>query len=1274
MTRANTSNKPFNKGFKPVRGEQHERWLRSVSACRSPDGVIRPQANLRSIKIPIEGGCGWEYEELLPVYRPLVETGPGSVFDYLIKLHQAGFRFFSSSDRARNFRYRESLNPPGFAEAAKAAFGDDTPLVDGLGDLLAALTTKSRRTPGNARYEKSDYTRVLANKVRPLVLGKEAPSSVTQWPEQCAKRVMDKFTDIFAATENMGEFLDIVSEELATLGIPVQLRAEAEALEPMVPEKSSLEFDADLASPDTVLLSGSEALYAVMARIAQEIDGASASSKAKAVQEKIVTGKASAWSWALGRGWKYFCETDTDVVMRDYRIPEDRRAHVEDIRFAAKALPTPTMLFQQKNYAAFRQQVAGGINSFISISLGRIDELRTVLMDSPRVEWPDSSSDEIADLMKSLDLTADDLAFQVKREYDTRQRVLHSLNAIAGTAQGSVGPEDLEVIDEHTALLTMIGAKINQIRGRLKTEIRLNEQAGISSVRENGLLDKLPADIPQQKRLPRLDVTVVSPAVSQEEDLKSLNSLRVYFRDQLAAIEPHLRDPFEALRDKHKAQIQKYNARATLAIQPDPDQMSARHIVSLIAKAARTGSDSLRRKVAQDLFERGFLGSLRNANAFMLNGRGEIHQSLVAKNAGARHTVYRWGRTTVTSGLEISAWLDELVSWTRDQVSPGNMHDGSRLNDLLIMEWMQARWRLMGLPDTLPSPNIAPFVEKGVSLSAPLKLAFQGKSATRTAVERLYYAVISEMRATAHRLFRRDVIARSVLKMAGFNTLHYIPRAKDGGLWTPSKNITSASQSALAIYLQHTNDSRNQPRRNAQGQVALNDVIADTLASAGAAEVGFVEFLQQAPHAFGVAVPWKVEQDRLCLAIDKNGMPGKQLAKKSVADLVMPPKWGVLLNRALGHDQRLSWGDCQLIIEHRFNHSIKFENDIFEGTSSPVSSSASLVVPVTREELAPREDAFPFEPRVLSIDLGETGLAFAVVDFETGQQIKSGFIRIPTLRGVKRAANRQTPWSQRKQKYNTRIDPAMSEIRKSAVGAVSHVIDSLMAEHRAIPLFENNPGGNVGSNRDIARVYDHVSQMYLFSGVDAHASVRGHHWRTKYPSWEWPDFTVTKVAADGNRTQGPLKFYPGLSINGYGSSQTCSCCGRNPIEALKGRGGSSVVVATGGELTVPDGIIRLQVPAQETSDERKRRRRRLERPSIHANAKPGEIKISEALRILKAQLRQAPVSLQSRDSKQSRYACAYADCQSRMHADTNAALNLAAIWIDARKPQRVNAE
>lgn len=1272
MKSKKTPKKPFHKGFQSLRGERHERWLRSVSACRSPDGVIRPQANLRSIKIPIEGGCGWEYEALLPVYRPLVETGPGSLLDYLVKLHQVGFRFFGASDRARNFRYRAALNPPGFADAAKAAFGDDTPLADGLSGMLSELCTKPRRTAGKAKYDKADYIRVLAGKLKPLVIGKAAPDAVLDWPERCASQVMAHFDDIFEATEDQGALLDVVSEALATLGIVAPLRAVADTLEPMVPANSTIEFDVDLASADTVLYSGTEALYAIMARMAQAIDGESAAAKAKVIQEQFVTGNATAWSWVLGRGWKYFCESDSDAVMHDYRIPEDRRAHVDAILAAAKAIPTPTMLFGQKNYSAFRQQVAGGVNSFITISLGRVDELRSVLVDSPRIEWPDTSSDEIDGLMTSLDLTADDLIVQIQREDDARRQVLGVLDKIAGLSVGAVTPADLDAVDEHTGLLTTIGARINQIRGRLKTEIRLNDQANLTSVKEKDLLDKLPSDIPRQKRLPRLDVCVTTPAARQAADLDALNSLRDFFREQIDALSPLLRDPFEALRDNHTAKIQKFNSRATLSISPDPDQMSARYIVSRIAKAARTGTDALRRKVARDLYERGFLDSLRHANAFMLNDRGEIFQSLMARHAGARHTVYRWGRSTVTTGQPISAWLDDLLSWTRDQVRAGGIHDGSRLNDMLIMEWMHAQWRLIGLPDTLPAPDLDPFLDHGVFLSSPLKLALQGEQATRTAVERLHYAVISEMRETAHRLFRKDVIARSVLKMAGFNTLHYIPRAEDG-FWSPSKNITSASQSALAIYLQHSKDSRDQPRRNDQGQVKVNDVIADTLAHAGAAEVGFIEFLQQAPHAFGVAVPWDAGEPRPCVAIDKKGMPGTRLVEKSVAELVMPPKWHVMLNRALGHDQRLSWGDCQLVIDHRFQHDLSIDSDRIEGTSYPVSSSAYLVVPVTREELASKDDAFPFEPRVMSIDLGETGLAYAVVDFETGQQIKSGYIRIPTLRGVKRAGNRSTPWNQRKQKYNTRIDPTMSEIRKSAVGAVSHVIDSLMAEHRAIPLFENHPGGHVGGNREIARVYDHVSQVYLFSGVDAHASVRGHHWRTKFPSWEWPQFTVTKVAGDGSKTHGPLKFYPGLSINGYGSSQTCSCCGRNPVEALKERGGSSVVVAPNGELTVSNGVLRLQVPAQETSEERKRRRRRLERPSIHAAAKAGELKISEAMRILKSQIRQAPLSLQSRDSKQSRYVCAYTDCQARLHADTNAGINLTRFWISARNPRRTEA-
>ena len=56
----------------------------------------------------------------------------------------------------------------------------------------------------------------------------------------------------------------------------------------------------------------------------------------------------------------------------------------------------------------------------------------------------------------------------------------------------------------------------------------------------------------------------------------------------------------------------------------------------------------------------------------------------------------------------------------------------------------------------------------------------------------------------------------------------------------------------------------------------------------------------------------------------------------------------------------------------------------------------------------------------------------------------------------------------------------------------------------------------------------------------------------------------------------------------------------------------------------------------------------------------------DADRNLRRQLRQGQQSTRSRDTTQSIYECAYTDCGNKMHADENAAINIAQKWISDR--------
>ena len=194
-------------------------------------------------------------------------------------------------------------------------------------------------------------------------------------------------------------------------------------------------------------------------------------------------------------------------------------------------------------------------------------------------------------------------------------------------------------------------------------------------------------------------------------------------------------------------------------------------------------------------------------------------------------------------------------------------------------------------------------------------------------------------------------------------------------------------------------------------------------------------------------------------------------------------------------------------------------------------------------------------------------------------------------------------------------------------------------------------------------------------------SARGAWWfnPNKYCFWETnllrevgPNQTVEKknlVVIDEKRYR-KLKIYPGTGVRAAGTSQICSCCGKNAMAILKQLQADNPKqkfhINADGETSIDGNVIKLyhrpdnkaKVPylkGKKSYNAIKERAPWTELEREH------DVDINTLRKLIKVNMRRAPKSILSKDTSQSRYYCVFKDCDwhnQEHHADVNAAINI----------------
>ena len=555
--------------------------------------------------------------------------------------------------------------------------------------------------------------------------------------------------------------------------------------------------------------------------------------------------------------------------------------------------------------------------------------------------------------------------------------------------------------------------------------------------------------------------------------------------------------------------------------------------------------------------------------------------------------------------------------------------------------------------------------------------------------ELINLAVGGCMRGKSFRLLRSDTRIKLPFESIGFGRLTYTPKARSWVIPPSLKVLSHPVAKVLADLHDHVVPS----------VVEVVELVASIRRMNPqwwlSNQSGIYQLLRQSPH------DWFFLVDR------------KEFGEPKVFDGLTFRKGGGFLSsrqpeaslaiRLCGSSQRKGLLDRQLVgdvevsgIALNFDVALKHAASvtIINGFPQVINVATSVdqcrvvvATPLAIKELEPT--AFPWADRFIAIDQGEAGIGYAVFDACSGELIhdaegnqESGAIAIGSIRRLIDRVRKHRHADMKKGCFKSKSRD-LQEMRKAVVGDVCHIIDSLCHHYKAFPVLESNLNGLNQGDRETDRIYKAVSNTYLPGefGVKAHLNARKNYWKGGifwvHPYLQEHGHTIEMEPSGGTAKKPvPLKLYPGSGVPSYGTSQTCSCCRKNPIELIKRAGLDDIAIKTISSAGKRYFNAEVNGYVLKLGEVFHAEMRGVLETAV-SKGRSIEQTRETLIRVLKSNLRRPSGS--GSDTKQSWYICAFTNCkmgvidngQRGMHADENAAVNIGRKWYESRGIQVV---
>ena len=1245
-----------------ISGSKARRWRRKVASYSS-----RPSDYVRTLKFPLDmsGLEPVDFNAVSSLYETTEGIGKGSLAGLLCAVHLCGFRLFPTKGQAQTFFNTSQLLNDKFRDGWKE-FTGVLPKSLSPGTIIELVQKSPRSRNGQpVNYETKPIAAYLYKDATGRSIEAE-PSSDDLAHHALLTfeyRLKDMFPERLDVANHADEALKLFDKTMADCGFKLpSILTSYSSFKDLKVKNSTIVFDPDLPRVSPSSLENAM-FHAVVAQKLGTIPSDSPS--VKELQDKITTHTNSGLSWLFGSGFIYWRDTSLKTIVEEYEIPPEAHDAVDELQKWFKAVDDD-ILFGSSHYSDFRTSVGGKIDSWIANYYKRLEEIKKV-HEGIDLSWelPSELREEKASrYLSGIGLTADQLEENIHSLTEKRDHVHDSLTRLKGQSDDLPSEEDVKKIEDFSDDLDSLAGVFAAIQNLVKQDEDSVDQQDPVLANTLTLPDWL-------KPLPKINrISGGLPGVEEElqKDQEQLKELQERASNQLDRVlswsneSGKLSDPISNIESRERQQF------PNKAI--DHEIQARRWMLNRLARRAINGTDSLKRNVQvalSSLFEKE-----RELNRLLFNAQGAIYRSPASRS---RHQGY-----SLDEDLLRKMDILDLLNQVKDKADSDFKAnpDLEHYKDRLQIESLVTMFQLYRLPNEIPTELIEKeYMESSTTrVPASLTLALNLDVMQREALIKYMNLYISEASGILARLFRKTFTLKTKFLRVNANTLYYIPKERNQN-WMPPPHYYSSS-GVLSNLLQ--SEFSNGLEEGISSQSLREFITSKQFETWKNEDVG--SFLAQAPHDWFLDLGIKDLSNLSLHGLPTNKKGGvASRGKKLIAParLIGPSSYKTLLDNRMKRNNVLEFGEYNLMFLQTFDQEATVdETGNIKVNVQPREVLAEVAITV-KDTTMHTPNTHPLSEAVIGIDLGEAGIGYTVFNTQdmegvnNARPISSGTIPIRSIRNLIRSVRHHRNKVQPRQKFQQRHSTALEELRNNVVGDIAHHIDNLCRRYKGFPVLESSVRNLASGSKQLQLVYDRILNLYTYSGIDAHKNIRQHHW-CGGQKWEHPhllrekkEMRDGKIIGSGNWETLPL--HPGVSVHPSGTSQTCSACKRNPIEIVKSREKDRFDIEEGGKVQLPEGNLLLRRKSDPKKSERDRleeqrkyRKRKLN-PPYQYPYKPGNIGFDDLIKAIRQQLRQPQDSVRSKDTTQSRYFCPFEDCQSQMHADENAAINIVRKWV-----------
>lgn len=860
------------------------------------------------------------------------------------------------------------------------------------------------------------------------------------------------------------------------------------------PKTSAIAFD-----PASDIQEVTElAPYLVVSKILSRRDPVVDKAENKYVKDNLTTFNNNALSWLFNVGLKFFKKSSVDEICNAYNIPRNKIRAAELLKEAVDAFPNVSEKFSPKVVALhnFRSCFGGHIDSWVSNYISRLKELMALLSTLPdNLVIPSAFIKNGIDFIEYSGLRRDEIEVLIDKvnSKDARAEVKQSLDRLLGiTSQRVATGQDVANLKYFSEIVNRLGAFKESLENTLcqAEDDKLSEW---HCLRKECKKEWEPWT--KLKKLPKLNaISGGVPDVAKQltDTAKLLSELKrnqeEYYHRLMQWVSLHIPDynPFVALVRSQQEKVKKTTKDF------DADELAVRLFLHKIGNTVRRVSDDVSRAVIDWFAKKNIFENKKDFNKYFFNKQGAIYVSPFSRR---NQNGYRLVSNLKNRGTELLNSFEQTIKDIKLSCkSDCSELQASNQNTLLLLDTQLKAFYVSGIQLNIPSDIARPILPKHLlqdeALSASLKISLEKDQVNAGVVASIFTLAYKSLISGCHTILNRDrFFLRTKFQWIDNHSLYYVPKYK-------------ASWKLPERYLKNEKWKHYIDDKVLIVDKNLNVDIPATFENISIDHDGrYADLVMQLPHDWYFKLPLKLLKTDVitkCLELSKsNYKDGEALSQLKIEQknfslatgcrLIGPSSFKSRLDEIMLSGDKIKVSEITLLVDQPVTQKYKADGTVDLSYGEPV---LSIAVPISTQASPSEKRNVPFK-RIVAIDQGEAGLAYAVFNLENAGNSKAapitaGTIRIPSIRRLIGSVNSFRKKKSTTQKFSQRFDSTMFNLRENVAGDVCGTIVGLMQRFNAFPILERDVSGLESGSNQLKLVYKAVNARFLLSDVDMH--------------------------------------------------------------------------------------------------------------------------------------------------------------------------------------------